>query len=343
MKNNNLDGVFILKDENCNYFSGFTGRESYLLITQSKNYLITDSRYIEQAENEAKNYDVIQYKGNFSEFLKKFLCETEIKRLGFEDEYLTYKEYSAYSQNSICKFVPVSSEIEYIRIIKDDSEIESIKKAAKIADQAFTYIQKFIKAGVTEKDVALEMEYFMKKNGASGLSFDTIVASGARSSLPHGVPTDKKIENGDFVTIDFGCIYNGYCSDMTRTLVIGKCTPKMKEIYDTVLNAQRKALESVREGISCHSLDKIARDYISSKGYGQYFGHGLGHGVGKMIHEDPRVSINCREILKDGMIITDEPGIYIKNYGGVRIEDLLLVKKDGCIVLSESEKEMIIL
>jgi Xaa-Pro aminopeptidase len=226
-------------------------------------------------------------------------------------------------------------------LVKTEKELEKMAKAADIADQAFHHIIGYIRPGVTERAVALELEIYMKKLGASALSFETIAASGVRSSMPHGIATDKIIEDGDFLTLDFGCVYDGYCSDMTRTVVVGKATQKQKKIYGVVLEAQIAALNAIREGINGIDVDKIARDVISSRGYGEYFGHGLGHGVGLEVHEEPRLSPTGTKKLLENMVVTDEPGIYIPGFGGVRIEDLIVVKKDGCEVLSKSPKQLI--
>jgi len=213
--------------------------------------------------------------------------------------------------------------------------------AARIADKAFNRICKLIKPGITERDIALELEFYMKKLGATSTSFTSIVASGERSALPHGTATDKKIKEGEFLTLDFGCVYNGYCSDMTRTVVIGKANERQREIYSVVLEAQEKALKYIKPGVKGCDVDRVARDIIKEKGFGQYFGHGLGHSLGLEIHESPRLSPTSNDILQEGMVVTDEPGIYIPDFGGVRIEDLVLVTATGFEVLSNSPKELI--
>ncbi len=336
-----LDGILLMGDPNRNYISYFTGDESYALISKDKDIFITDSRYTEQAKNQVKGFEIYQYNTPFINDLAKLVQENSIKKLGFEENIVTFSKYDEFLKNLDCELVPLNGLVEKMRIVKDDSEIEKIRKAASIADAALVELVKFIKPGMSEKEVGLQLEYNMKKLGATGLSFKSIVASGKRSSLPHGIASDKIIENGDFLTLDFGCIYGEYCSDMTRTLVIGEPSEKMLDIYNTVKEAQARALKFITEGVKASEVDKIARDYINSKGYGEYFGHGLGHGVGLEIHEAPAVNTRNNSILKEGMIITDEPGIYIPDFGGVRIEDLILVKKDGCEVLSKSSKELI--
>ncbi len=342
LKQSKIEAAIIISDYNRNYLTGFTGDESYALITQNKAYFITDSRYTEQAKNEVKDFEVLEYKGSIEEFVYNILKENNIKNVGIEENYVTLKLYEQYKNCfKDIEILKLNSIIEDLRVIKDENEIALIAKAAEIADNAFNHILSFIKCGVTEKEVALELEMYMKKLGASKLSFDTIVASGTRSSLPHGVATNKKIENGDFVTIDFGCVYKGYCSDMTRTLVVGKANEKQKEIYNLVLKANEEALKSIKPGIKCFELDKVARDIIIKGGYGDKFGHGLGHGVGAEIHEAPRLSPKSTDTLASGMIITDEPGIYIEGFGGVRIEDLIVVTETGYRVLSSSPKSLI--
>ncbi|MFL0251574.1 M24 family metallopeptidase [Clostridium neuense] len=341
MKSKNIDGVLLVGDPNRNYMSGFTGDESFSIITLNRAIFITDSRFTEQARQQVKDYEVVQYNTTFSEFLGKMAEELGIKTLAFEEDVLTFSTYSEYKKSLKCDFVPLNGIVEELRLIKDETEIEKIKKAANIADKAFEHMLTFIKKGMTEREVGLELEFTMKKMGAKDLSFPSIVASGERSCLPHGQATNKVLEEGDFLTLDFGCIYEDYCSDMTRTIVIGKPSDKMKEIYDIVLKANEAAIPVIKSGIICKAIDKVSRDIISSYGYGDNFGHGLGHGVGREIHEEPRLSPRGDVVLREGMIVTDEPGIYIPGFGGVRIEDLILVKKDSCEVISKSPKNLI--
>lgn len=343
MENKNIDAVMLIGDYNRNYMSGFTGDESFSIITSDKAIFITDSRFTEQAKNEVCGYEVVQYNKRFPEFLGEMLEKLNIKRLGFEEDVVTVNKYNDFKKNINAELVPLNGMVEEIRIIKDEKEIESIKKAAGIADKAFKHMLEFIKPGMTEREVGIELEFSMKKLGAKALSFPSIVASGVRSSLPHGQATEKVLENGDFLTLDFGCIFEEYCSDMTRTIVIGEATDKMKEVYETVLKAQKSAIKAIKAGAKGNEIDKVARDIISSKGYGKYFGHSLGHGVGRYIHEAPALSPKSDITLKSGMIVTDEPGIYIPDFGGVRIEDLIVVTENGCEVISKSPKELIII
>ncbi|SCZ82045.1 aminopeptidase P family protein [Acidaminobacter hydrogenoformans] len=334
------DGLLSFKPENRRYFSGFTGTSGYVLILPETQWFITDFRYTEQAKAQCPGYEIQLH--NTERPLEAILKEAGVKHLAFEDNFMTYQFYKNLSDKlPMVTLTPAGTEIETLRLVKEDWEIDKIAKAAEIADKAFDHIQGYIRPGVSEREVALELEIYMKKLGASGLSFETIAASGLRSAMPHGVASDKLIEDGDFLTLDFGCVYEGYCSDMTRTVVVGKASEKQKKLYNTVLEAQEKALNAIREGINGVDVDKIARDVISSNGYGEYFGHGLGHGVGLEIHEEPRLSPTGTKTLLENMVVTDEPGIYIPGFGGVRIEDLVVVKKDGCVVLSHSPKQLI--
>jgi Xaa-Pro aminopeptidase len=335
-----VDGILVYKPENRRYLTGFTGSSGYVLITEDKAWFITDFRYTQQAETQCLDYAIHLH--NTEKPLEVFLKESGVKKLAFEDNYATYQFFKNLSDKLPgVELVPAGESIEALRMIKSEEEIEKIGKAAAIADKAFEHILNYIQPGVTERAVALELEFYMKKLGASGLSFETIAASGIRSSMPHGVASDKCIEEGDFLTLDFGCIYDGYCSDMTRTVVVGKASDKQKEIYGIVLAAQESALKAIKEGKTGQEVDKVARDVISSRGYGEFFGHGLGHGVGLEIHEEPRLSATGVKTLLENMVVTDEPGIYLPGFGGVRIEDLVVVRKNGCVVLSKSPKHLI--
>jgi Xaa-Pro aminopeptidase len=342
LKNKGLDGALVYSDTNRNYLSRFKGDESYIIVTQNDAIFITDSRYVEQAKGEVDEFEVREYDKNIVDYIKETVNSLKIKTLGFEEDFVTYKVYSELKEAlEGVTLLGIGGTIEKLRQIKEDSEIKYIGKAAEIADKAFIHMLEFIKPGMTEEKIGLELEFFMRLNGAQKLSFNSIVASGKRSCLPHGTATSKIVENGDFLTLDYGCVYNGYCSDMTRTIVIGKASEKQKEIYDIVLEANKAGLKAIKPGITGYEADKAARDVIEKHGYGQYFGHSLGHGVGVDIHELPRLSKKGFETLRPGMVVTDEPGIYIPDFGGVRIEDLVLVTDDGLKVLSKSNKELI--
>ncbi len=342
IKDLGVDGVFIYSPANRRYLSGFTGSTGYVIISDNEIGFVTDFRYTKQAEAQCKGFEILENKNPVEDYIAQMIMKYKITKLAYEDSYMTVNFFNKLKDKiEDVDFIPLDKNEGNIRIIKDQEELDYIGKAAGIADKAFEHILGFIKPGITENDIAMELEFFMKRNGASKLSFDSIVASGVRSSLPHGAPTDKIINSGDLLTLDYGCVYNGYCSDMTRTVVVGKADGKQKEIYNVVLEAQSEALLHIRAGVLGKDVDKVARDIISDAGYGDYFGHGLGHGVGLLVHEEPRLSQLGETPLEVNMVVTDEPGIYIPDFGGVRIEDLIVVGKDGPIVLSKSTKELI--
>lgn len=333
------NATLILSPQNLYYFSGFTGGEGMLFIDKNRLLLFTDSRYTIQAQEEAPDFEIID---TAKTPVSKFLKSQGDKAYGFEDDFITFSKFAGLKRMSPKSvFSPVSSHIDKIRMIKDEYELSLIKKSAEIADSAFSYILNKITVGKTEREISLDLEYFMLNHGADGLSFDTISASGVRSAMPHGTATDKIIETGDFLTLDFGCKYKGYCSDMTRTVVLGRATDLQKEIYDVVLCAQKAALETIRSGELAKAVDEAARGVIENAGYGKNFGHGLGHSLGLMVHEAPSCSPKSVDILCENMLMTVEPGIYIENFGGVRIEDLVCVTNDGYINFTKSNKELI--
>lgn len=344
MKLKKTDGVLVTKRENYMYMSGFTGTSAVLFITESRAVLLTDFRYVEQASAQAAEYEIIEYTGSHINELKELIEKEKVERLSFEEGHLTFSAHSEYREKlKVKELLPLGGVIEELRRIKDESEIEQIKKAVKIADDVFIHILSFIKPGVAEVELAAEMEYFMKRQGAEGPSFETIVASGKRASMPHGVASGKKIEEGDVVTMDYGALYNGYCSDITRTVFVGEPDKKLKRIYNIVLEAQRKGLEGVKAGLTGREVDSVVRTMIAEAGFGNNFGHGLGHGVGLEIHEEPMLSARGGIELRDGMVATVEPGIYVSGLGGVRIEDMVVINGEKACVLTAASKEMIVL
>jgi Xaa-Pro aminopeptidase len=339
-----IEAALIQKRESYMYLSGFTGSSAYLLISDRDALLITDFRYTEQALKQAALFNVIEYQGSIYNKLSMQLKESGIETLAFEESYVTYDKYDQMKEKlELKELIPLGGIIEIMRMKKDEYELAHIKKAVEIADKAYDHILPFIKPGVEEIDIAAEMEYFMKKQGASGASFETIVASGYRSSMPHGVASEKKLEMGEAVTLDFGAIYAGYCSDITRTVFIGNPGEELIKIYEIVLRAQLKSIEGARRGIIGKDIDAIARDIIAQAGYGNNFGHGLGHGVGLEIHEEPRFSPSGLVTMENGMVITDEPGIYVSGLGGVRIEDIIVINDDNPVILTGAPKAMTIL
>ncbi|PHV72351.1 Xaa-Pro dipeptidase [Sporanaerobium hydrogeniformans] len=343
-----IEAMLIDSRTNRRYMSGFSGSSAMLYITSKRQILITDFRYLEQAAKECPDYEIIS-QGNLG-LLKtalKYASEEGIKVLGFESEHVSYATYLTFAEQKSFTFIPTQKVIEDFRKIKDNEEIKKIAKAESIGDLAFSHIIEFLKEGyhqgITENDVALEIERVMRKNGATGTSFDSIVATGVKSSLPHAQPSNCTFKKGDFVVMDFGCIYEGYCSDMTRTVVIGEANQKQVAIYNTVLEAQHKALEVIQPGMKGKEVDQIARDIIAKAGYDTYFGHGLGHSLGLDIHENPRFSPLEEATIEVGMCMTVEPGIYIPDFGGVRIEDVVVVTETGILNLTHSPKELIVI
>ena len=331
------EGVLISGRANIFYYSGFASEDAFLYIAKDKRVIVTDSRYTIQASQQADGYEV------FSGKLGKLLSIVSESYIWFEDECLPFSQYAAISAGTADKsFVPKQSEISEMRRIKDDDEIRRIAAAEELGDRAFSHILEFIKPGMTEKEIALELEMFMRKCGAERTSFETICASGARSAMPHGTASDKTVEKGDLLTLDFGCVLDGYCSDMTRTISIGGMDDRQTEIYSVVRNAQNAALTKICAGRQCSEIDAFARNVIADGGYGECFGHSLGHSVGIEIHESPNLSPRSEDILHAGNVVSVEPGIYIEGFGGVRIEDLVVVLEDGCRNLTSSDKNIII-
>jgi len=336
----NMEAVIILSPHNRRYLSLFTGSSGALVMTKEENLLITDFRYISQA-TEQTDFTIIKQTGGLLDTIKTVLQDRNIKSAGFEGDLVTFQQYQTLSQQT--ELIDIAGEVEKIRMVKEPFEIEIIQQAADIADQAYEHIQTFIQAGKTELEVSNELEMFMRQKGASGSSFDTIVASGVRGALPHGVASNKVIEQGDMITLDYGAIYNGYISDITRTLAVGEPLQQMRQIYDIVLKAQMTALETIKPGITGSEADGIARQIIADAGYGEAFGHSLGHGIGLEVHEGPGLSMTSDVQLEPNMCVTLEPGIYIEGLGGVRIEDDVLVTESGLKRFTHSSKELIIL
>ncbi|HZG85107.1 Xaa-Pro peptidase family protein [Paenibacillus sp.] len=339
------EALLVTNPVNRKYVSGFTGTAGFVVVTADRALLFTDFRYTTQAAEQAKGFEIVEHGASALASIGDALRAAGVKRLGFEQRHVSYGSYLAYGKEigEGVTLEPTDGLIERLRRIKDEQELEVMRQAVSIADAAFEHILTVLKPGLRERDVALELEMFMRKLGASGSSFDIIVASGERSALPHGVASDRVIGSDEFVKMDFGALYNGYCSDLTRTVVIGKPTAKHREIYDIVLEAQLAALAGIRAGISGREGDALARDVIAKYGYAEQFGHGTGHAVGMDIHESPRLSKMEQDSLEPGMVVTVEPGIYLPGFGGVRIEDIVVVTENGCDVLTKSKKDFITL
>lgn len=330
------DAALISSKANIFYYSGFTSEDALLYISHKRRLLITDFRYTLQAKEQAPDFEVIIEKGI------EEISKTEEKVIFIEEDYITAGKKRKLAEKLEDKDLVFGGDIiSAPRRTKTDAEIKKIHEAERLGDHAFSHILKYIKPGVTEKEVALELEYFMKKAGASSIAFDTICASGVRSAMPHGCASDKIISSGEFVTLDYGCVLEGYCSDMTRTIVVGSANDRQKEIYNIVLKAQAEALGKISCGMQCREADKIARDIIDGFGYGKNFGHSLGHSLGLEVHEGPNLSPRSEDTLEIGNVFSVEPGIYIEGFGGVRIEDICAITPDGVINLTGSPKELI--
>ncbi len=337
-----VDGVLIVSDTNRRYFTAFNSSDGILLATKKGSVFLTDSRYIEEAQNTVKCCDVIELR-KVSDQLPELCRQFDVKTLMVESDRLTVSQLKAYRKllkGVLLTTVNTDKLIDDLREVKREYEKESIIKAQRIAEKAYDHILGFIKEGVTEKEVALELDFFMLRNGAEAISFETIAISGTNTSKPHGVPTDKKICSGDFVTLDYGAVVNGYHSDMTRTIAVGEVSDEQIKVYNTVLEAQLKALSVLKEGVKCSDADAAAREYIKEKGYGEYFRHSTGHGVGIEIHEKPNLSPKNDKTLKCGNIVTVEPGIYIPGKFGVRIEDMVIITKNTCENLTKIPKNL---
>ncbi|WP_251422289.1 M24 family metallopeptidase [Veillonella agrestimuris] len=343
IKDQQLTGVIIISPTNLHYFAGFTGTEAFAFITDNKAYIVTDFRYTEQAMNQCEGYTVIQYSTTVMDAFVDILNEHHIHEglFGVEGKYMPVDTYELLCDTLDERFNFTSINLATLRAVKRDDELIYMREAARIGDEAFAALLPQLKVGMTENDARIILESEMLKRGSEEPSFATIVASGHRSSMPHGVASDKIIEEGDFVTFDFGAVYKGYHSDMTRTIVMGKANEEQKELYAIVLEAQQRGVNAVKAGISGKELDEVSRSYIREKGYGSAFHHGLGHGVGLDIHEQPTASPKSDSTLEHNMIITIEPGIYLSGKIGLRIEDSVIVKTDGYELLTHSPKELI--
>lgn len=343
LEEHGIDALLVTNMYNVRYLANFTGTTGLALLTKENAYFVTDFRYTEQAAEQAKGFEIVKNMGSIYEEVANLVEKDQIKTLGFEDSDVTFATYTQINGLIACDLKPSSGLIEKLREVKSDEEIAIIQKAVDIAEKGYAHILDYIKPGQTEIEVANELDFYMRSLGASSVSFDTIVASGVRSAMPHGVASEKVIEQGDMITIDFGCYYKGYVSDMTRTFAIGDPGEELKKIYQIVYEAHMKVSETAKAGMTGAELDAIARDHITDNGYGEAFGHTTGHGIGLEIHEEPAVSFRNEEELVENNVITNEPGIYIPGLGGVRIEDDLVVTAEGNKVLNSSSKELIIL
>jgi Xaa-Pro aminopeptidase len=340
---NNIDAVFVSQAENRRYLSGFHGTAGYLFIAADKAVLATDFRYTEQAAQQAPDYEVLRIGGALEEWLPGLLADAGVKRLGFEAAEVTY-EFHRRLQGALkkkgvaAKLVPVSGLVESLRAVKEPGEIESIRQASVLTDAAFNEVSAKIKSGMTENQIAWELEKSMRESGSQALPFEIIIASGPNAALPHHRPIERPVIDGDAIVIDMGAKVGGYASDLSRTLCVGRPDAQYIKVYHTVLKAQMAALSLIRAGMTGHEADNIAREIIQKAGYADAFGHSLGHGVGLQEHESPRLGPNSKDILSEGMVFTVEPGIYLTGWGGVRIEDTVVMEKGQVKLLTAALK-----
>ena len=347
LEGHGLDAMLLTGEANRFYASGFHsyGTDGVALVTAKKAYYFTDSRYTEAALRYVQGAEVreIGHGRGYGALLEEAVTEQHIRRMGFEDAYMTVQDHERYRKALSCDLVPATDLLWQLRMVKDEEELEAMVAAQRIAERALEDILEEIRPGVTEKEIAARLQYLMLHYGASDMSVDPIVVSGPNGSLPHGVPSEKTIQQGEFVTMDFGCVYHGYCSDMTRTVAVGFATEEMQTVYQTVLSAQEAGIAAARAGLTGREVDGAARAVISAAGYGAYFGHSFGHGVGVEIHEAPNASPMNDKPLPAGAVISAEPGIYLPGRLGVRIEDVILLTEDGCLDITKAPKELLIL
>ena len=340
-----LDAIVLTDEKNRRYATGFHSTAGAVYISQKQAVFYTDFRYIEAARAAIHTAEVREIGGgrSYAGVVNDLIREDGAQRVALEDDCLTYADYRRWADSLKAEAVPQDGLMLSLRTVKTRDELDKIVRAQRIAERAFEEILNEIRPGVTEKELAARLTYLMLHEGAENMSFDPIVVSGANSSKPHGVPSEKAVAAGDFVTMDFGCIYDGYCSDMTRTVAVGRADEEMRRVYETVLSAQRAGIEAARAGVTGAEVDAAARQVIADAGHGAYFGHGFGHGVGLFIHEAPTASPRGTETLPAGAVVTAEPGIYLPGRFGVRIEDMLYLTETGCENLTRAEKDLIVL
>ena len=340
-----VDGLLLTSRYSRHYGACFDIAEGIAVVSKKGCRYFTDSRYIESAQNGISGFEVLEMnrQNPYSQLINAAIADFGITKLGFEEEYMTVAEYQRFAEKLEAPLVPFHEKISSFRAVKEPYELERMRKAQQITDKAFEEVQKRIRVGMTEKELAAELVYCLLKNGGEGLSFEPIVVSGPNTSLPHGVPTDRKLENGDFITMDFGVIYQGYCSDMTRTVALGYATEEMEKVYDTVLKAQLAGLAATKPGATGKDIDGAARQVIADAGYGAYFGHGYGHCLGMEVHEMPSCSPSGAVVMEKNMVSSAEPGIYIPGKFGVRIEDVVIFTDEGHENITASPKNLIII
>jgi len=338
-----VEALLILKNENRRYVTGFTGSAGLALVTPAEIFLAVDFRYEEQAAGEAPECTVVRGGRDPLGALAATVKDRRLRTIGFESEFVPYAQAGRLREKlAPAELVPLDA-VDRLRWVKDAAEIAAIARAVEIADASYVHMLDVLRPGLSERAASLELEIVMRRAGAERLAFETVLASGPRSALPHGRASDRVMGPGEFVTLDFGATCQGYCSDITRTVVLGNADDRQRHIYGVVLDAQRQALAMIRPGVACREVDARARAAIAAAGFGEAFGHSLGHGVGLEVHEGPRLSPTEDAALEPGMIVTVEPGIYLPGWGGVRIEDLVVVTEDACRVLTQAAKDLRVL
>lgn len=339
----NLDAIFISQPDNRHYLSGFTGSAGNLLISSDRAVLITDFRYYEQVGHQAPDYELAKITTKLSDLLSELLAGVGVKRLGFESQHVTVDQLYEWSQaTGGVEWVPLKGTVEKLRAVKDEGEIEALRRSTALTDAAFAHLLDVIEPGMTELEAAWQIEAYMRTHGASRMAFPPIVAAGPSGAMPHARPGDHEIQPGEPIVIDIGCVVDGYCSDMTRTICLGEPSEKYLEVWDIVRQAQQAAEDGIHAGMSGAAAHALAGDIIGAAGYGDYFGHGLGHGVGMAVHEGPRAWRLGDNTLEAGMILTVEPGIYLPGEFGVRIEDLVIIRDDGIEILTRTPKAPVV-
>ena len=340
-----FDALLVSQPENRRYLSGFTGSSGWLLVSKQKAILATDFRYVEQAKGESPDFEIVQTKGELHDWLPSLISDSGWNRLGFEANCISYDSHHKLTEAIETKHVhleliPTTGLVEELRAIKEPGELDSITRAVALADAALEQAKAIIRPGITEKEAAWEIEKLLRQEGSEGIAFEIIVASGPNSALPHARPAERTIQSGEPVLIDMGARFNGYCSDLSRTLFFGQTDNTLRRIYDIVLRAQTAAIEGVEAGMDAAQADRLARRTIEQAGYGDAFGHGLGHGVGLAVHESPRLGFNSSDSLADGMVFTIEPGIYLVGQGGIRIEDMVVLENGKARVSTKAKKDL---
>ena len=338
------DGLLLTSPISRKYCAEFNVDEGVAIVTKKGCRYYTDSRYIETAEKNLKGFDVrmVSKDNGYIRQLNRAIEELEVFTLGFEEDFLTVAEFRSYESKLNAKLVPCQQDLNAFRVVKEEYELQRMREAQAITDKAFTEVLKRIRVGMTEKELCAELIYCLYKNGAEGLSFAPIVVAGPNSSMPHGVPGERRLQKGDFITMDFGVVYKDYCSDMTRTVALGYATDEMKLVYETVLKAQLAGIAATRAGVTGQAIDGAARKVIAEAGFGEYFGHGYGHCLGLQVHEAPNCNPSNDKPMPAGCVSSAEPGIYLPGKFGVRIEDCVVIREDGVEDLAHSPKDLII-